>query len=331
MKNVVLSTLLGITLGVMGSAAAAEALPPPAERVVDYHKDIAPIFSDRCLKCHGVKKQKSDYRLDTREDAIKGGSEGAAILVGNSAESMMVQLLAGLNEDFDLMPSKGDPLTAEQIGLIRAWIDQGAVWEGSGPSASSAAAEKRDDRVPFSGFGEGWVVEATAQKGPLATWEMIDEKGPAGEICVALSKPNHSSAGTFNLLCDTRTKFKNGQISVALKSISGEEDQGGGLMWRAKDKNNYYVARFNPLEDNLRLYQVKDGKRTKIANADVKKDFDVWTTLTVGQQGNKITISMDGKVLIESEATTFSEAGGIGLWTKADAATIFTRPKVTLN
>ncbi len=331
MKNIVVPTLLGLTIAITGSVRAEDALPAPANKVVDYHKDIAPIFAENCSKCHGEKKQKSDYRLDTREDAINSGSEGKAIIPGNSQDSLIVRLLAGIDENYDIMPPKGDPLTPEQIGLVRAWIDQGAVWEGSGASTAGAAMPLKNDKTPFSGLGESWFVEATTQKGPLATWAMVDEKGPAGETCVALTAPNHEDAGTFNLLWDTKTQFKNGEISVALKSISGEEDQGGGLLWRAKDKNNYYIARYNPLEKNLALYQVKEGKRDKLASAEVAKSPEAWATLVVGHQDNMITVTLDGQTLIKAEAGTFPEAGGVGLWTKADAATVFTQPNVKMN
>lgn len=330
MKNVVVPALLGMTVALSGSAVASEVMPAPSDRVVDYHKDIAPIFEDRCIKCHGEKKQKSDYRLDNRDDAIGSGTEGQAMVPGNSEESLLVRLLQGIDENYDIMPPKGDPLTPEQIGLIRAWIDQGVVWEGSAPGATEAMAEG-NDKVPFAGLDGQWFVEATAQKGPLATWALVDEKGPAGEPCVALTAPNHDSAGTYNLLWDATTPFKNGTITVALKSISGDEDRGGGLIWRAKDKNNYYVARYNPLEKNLRLYQVKDGKREKLASADVEIPAGAWAALSVSHQDDTISVSLNGQPLIQMEASTFSYAGGIGLWTKADAATVFTRPEVTLH
>lgn len=328
MNRIAATVLMGMGCSLAGSALAAD-LPEPANKVIDYHKDIAPIFAERCIKCHGPEKQKSDYRLDTRDDAIKSGSDGGAIVVGDSAGSLMVQLLVGANPDYDLMPPKGDPLTPEQIGLIRAWIDQGAVWEGSGDAAGGAA--EMNDKVAFAGLGEQWFVEATGQKGPLASWELVDEKGPAGEACVALTKVNDKSEKTSNLLWDSKTLFKNGQIEVSLKAVSGEADQGGGLVWRAKDKNNYYIARFNPLEKNLRLYEVKGGKREQLASADVEKPAGAWVALTVEQQENHIKVSLDGVVLLEADAATFGEAGGIGLWTKADAATVFTVPVVKAN
>ena len=103
-------------------------LPPAATGSVDFLRDIQPIFSGSCLKCHGPDKQKSGFRLDDREAALKGGENHApAIKPKNSADSPLIHFVAGLVPDMQ-MPQKGDPLTAGQIGLLRAWIDQGANW-----------------------------------------------------------------------------------------------------------------------------------------------------------------------------------------------------------
>lgn len=106
---------------------AAE-LPPPAARAVDFGKDVQPIFARACYECHGEKKQKSGYRLDDRENALRGGEAGIVPVVsGKSAESPLVQRVAGLNPD-EVMPPKGEKLTSDEIGILRAWIDQGAKW-----------------------------------------------------------------------------------------------------------------------------------------------------------------------------------------------------------
>lgn len=94
-------------------------------------------------------------------------------------------------------------------------------------------------------------------------------------------------------------------------------------MWRAKDASNYYIARWNPLEDNFRAYHVKGGKRTQLATAKVKADPATWHTLRIVQAGNRIQGFLDGQKYLDVEDTTFPEAGGVGLWTKADAATFF--------
>jgi len=105
-----------------------EKLPPPAHRTVEFVRDIQPILSARCVQCHGVDKQSGGLRLDEREEALKGGENHAPdIKPKNSADSPLIHFVAGLVPEMK-MPRKGDPLTPEQVGLLRAWIDQGANW-----------------------------------------------------------------------------------------------------------------------------------------------------------------------------------------------------------
>ena len=116
-------------------------LPPPAPRTVDFARDVLPILTERCIACHGPDKQKSGYRLDTRDAALKGGDSGdAAIIPGKSADSPLIHFVAGLDADKLMPPKKSEKprLTAEEIGTLRAWIDQGAVWPGD------ASVAKRD-------------------------------------------------------------------------------------------------------------------------------------------------------------------------------------------
>ncbi len=103
-------------------------LPPPAARPVDFTQDIWPIFEKNCLKCHGVDKQKGGFRLDLKERALQGGDDHAPdIRPGKSAESPLIHFVARLDPDTK-MPPKGDPISFDQISLLRAWIDQGAPW-----------------------------------------------------------------------------------------------------------------------------------------------------------------------------------------------------------
>jgi hypothetical protein len=108
----------------------ADQLPPPADRQVDFVKDIQPILAARCLECHGPKKQESAFRLDHKPTALKGGDIGQALVPGKSADSPLVRYVAGMEEGMQ-MPPEGEPLTREQISLLRAWIDQGANWPDS--------------------------------------------------------------------------------------------------------------------------------------------------------------------------------------------------------
>ena len=106
-------------------------LPPAATgQKIDFVKDIQPIFAQSCYACHGPKRQESQVRWDNKEIALQGGERGADIIPGKSAESRLIHFVGGLDPDL-IMPQKGTPLTSAQIGLLRAWIDQGAPWPES--------------------------------------------------------------------------------------------------------------------------------------------------------------------------------------------------------
>jgi hypothetical protein len=118
------------------------ALPPAVSRTVDFSKEVQPILSERCYSCHGADKQKADLRWDVKASAFKTGDHGPIIVPGNSASSRVIKLVSGQEPDA-LMPPRGDRLTAEQIGILRAWIDQGAAWP-EGSIAAHKAADKRN-------------------------------------------------------------------------------------------------------------------------------------------------------------------------------------------
>ena len=129
--------VVAVSLAALGARAAGPAvdvsqLPASLARPVDFTRDIRPILEKSCFSCHGPEKQKGDYRLDSATAAVKGGENYTpAIKPGDSANSPLIHLVSGLVPD-SKMPAKGDPLTKEQIGLLRAWIDQGANWADDG-------------------------------------------------------------------------------------------------------------------------------------------------------------------------------------------------------
>lgn len=128
-------------------------MPPPAQIKVDFAHNIEPILKARCIGCHGAKVQSGGFRLDTRAAALAGGYSGAVILPGRSADSRLIRLVAGLQKDM-IMPLGGTKLTAEQVGLLRAWIDQGALWPETAGSAKESAAEAAAARdLPWSFHG----------------------------------------------------------------------------------------------------------------------------------------------------------------------------------
>src|SRR5678815_846000 len=102
-------------------------LPPPATRPVDFVKDIQPLFEAACVKCHAKGKDKGGFSLETRARFLQGGDTGTAAVVGKSADSYLIELVTSSTSD-EVMPKKGTKWTPEQVGLMRAWIDQGAVW-----------------------------------------------------------------------------------------------------------------------------------------------------------------------------------------------------------
>lgn len=114
---------------------------PVTAAPVDFTKDIQPIFSARCYDCHGAAKQESALRLDNRESAYKGGYHGAAVVPGDSAKSVMYQVITGTHKELDPMPKKGERLSAEQVTLIKTWIDEGAVWPETAAVKSTEAAK----------------------------------------------------------------------------------------------------------------------------------------------------------------------------------------------
>jgi hypothetical protein len=184
------------------------------------------------------------------------------------------------------------------------------------------------DKIAPGKLPGGWQVAETNGKGKPATWQVVrDPNAPSAPNILVLTK-TENTRNTYNLLLGGRTRYQDLQLEVKVKALSGKEDRGGGPVWRAGDPNNYYVTRWNPLENNLRLYYVKAAKRTQLAHADITTDAKAWHTIKVTHIGNKITVAFDGKALIEKEDATFPGPGMIGLWTKADAATAFDDLKV---
>ena len=142
----------------------------------------------------------------------------------------------------------------------------------------------------------------------------------------APSKPNvlkQSGRGTFPWCVKKSASVENGFVEVKFKPLKGREDQAGGLVWRWKDGDNYYVARANALEDNVSLYYTEKGNRITIKYVDAPVPRDQWHTLRVEFSGKSIKVLLDGKSYITLEDSHVSGAGAVGVWTKADSVTAF--------
>jgi len=183
------------------------------------------------------------------------------------------------------------------------------------PSAGRGGAAPAKKVWDFESDAPG--AQAKGFSAEVGTWEVTKDGGNH----VLFQKAKNEDA-VFNVALVRGTSYRDVDLSVKVKAVAGEEDRGGGVVWRAKDKDNYYICRYNPLEDNYRVYKVEDGKRTQLADAKVPGD-DAWHTLRATMSGAKITCYLDGKKLLEAEDSTFPGPGMIGLWSKADAQSYF--------
>ena len=163
----------------------------------------------------------------------------------------------------------------------------------------------------------GWAATKTGAGQAKWTVEKDD---------TAPSKPNvlkQSGQATYPVCIKEDTNLKDGFVEVKFKAVSGKEDQAGGLIWRARDSNNYYVVRANALEDNVTIYDTVNGRRTERKRTRVKVASNQWHTLRIDFQGTHFTVTFDGKKALEWDDQTFKDSGKVGVWTKADSVTLF--------
>jgi hypothetical protein len=186
---------------------------------------------------------------------------------------------------------------------------------------TAAVVAAQDVKMSWNFYADkaGAIAKGFTNEG--GRWEVVaDETAPSKpHVLAQLAK---SPGAAFNLTLASDTNYKDVDITVKMKAIAGSGDQGGGIVWRAKDAKNYYVVRYNPLEDNYRLYHVVNGQRSELKSADIPHALG-WQTMRVTMTGDHIECYYDGKKYLDAKDSTFKEAGKIGLWTKSDAQTHF--------
>ncbi len=193
----------------------------------------------------------------------------------------------------------------------------------AGAMADDAKPVKRDfEDAAVGKLPKDWTAAKTGE-GDGSVWKVVEDKtAPKGPK--VLAQTAESPSALFNLCVADDTSFKDVEVTVAFKANKGKKDQGGGIVWRYTDADNYYVARFNPLEDNYRLYKVVAGNRNQLATKEeLKAPAGEWHTLTIKLKGDQIECLLNGKKQLEAKDDTFTKAGKVGLWTKADAQTSF--------
>lgn len=181
------------------------------------------------------------------------------------------------------------------------------------------------DNYPIGNLPLSWGQISTG--GGVAQWQIL--KDQSNNVLAQIHNENPGSH--FNLVINKEIEVKNIDLSVKIRAISGKKDQGGGLVWRYQDPQNYYVLRANPLENNVVLYKVEDGVRSDLPllgkgltyGIDVPVMGNGWHVLKVSVKEVLFTVYLDNKELFQVRDDTFEDAGKVGLWTKSDAVSYF--------
>jgi hypothetical protein len=188
-----------------------------------------------------------------------------------------------------------------------------------------AESEIRWDSESLGAVPEGWTATKTGRGDPKWTVEQ-DQTAPSKGLVL-----KQSGRATFPLLLKDDTNIRDGFIETRFKAISGSADRAAGLVWRAKDADNYYVVRANALEGNVVLYKTVRGSRSSLDIIGRKGGYGVnisvpdnrWLRLRVEFRGSRFKVLYEGEQIFEVEDSTFGEAGMVGLWTKADSVSEF--------
>lgn len=173
------------------------------------------------------------------------------------------------------------------------------------------------DSEKVGSLPKGWQTGVTGHGSP--TWAVVTSEG-------APSRPNvlkQSGKADFPWAVKSDASITDGFVEVKFKPLSGEDDQAGGVVWRFKDGNNYYVARGNALENNVSLYYTEHGKRKTLKYVDAPVKLGEWNLLRAEFAGKRIKIVLNGKAYIELDDEHISGPGAVGVWTKADSVTEF--------
>jgi Domain of Unknown Function (DUF1080) len=181
------------------------------------------------------------------------------------------------------------------------------------------------ESTPIGATPEGWTSTLTGSGNPKWTVES-DQTAPSKSTVL-----RQSGRATYPLLLKNDTNIKDGFVEMKFKAVAGSEDRAAGIVWRAKDANNYYVVRANALEDNVVLYKTVKSVRSSLDIVGRKGSYGVnvavpsntWHSLRIDFKASRFSVSFNGKQLYEVEDSTFTDAGKVGLWTKADSVTLF--------
>lgn len=202
------------------------------------------------------------------------------------------------------------------VGVVMA----GAIGSASAQSTSARTWTFQDDAVdaPPAGFS----FRRTGH-GKVGKWVVrVDPGAPAGGHVLA-QVDTDSTDDRFPVAVADAPLLQDLRLEVRCKPVSGKTDQACGLVFRYRDESDYYLARANALEDNVRLYHVVKGRRRQIGGWNGKVAAGAWHSLAIEARGDRLKVIWEGKQIIDVADGTLREAGKVGLWTKADSVTYF--------
>ena len=277
-------------------------------------------------------KQEIDPRLmaaakvvtDLTEQASRIGDLHHAIAAGvmarEAVHAELGQVIAGIKPgrrnatEITVFDSTGTGLqdVAAAIAVYRRAVDAKA-----GRAFALAERLENFDATQAGALPEGWESGVTGRGSPR--WAVAEEaNAPSGRNVL-----QQSGSGTFPWCVKKSVSLADGFVEVRFKAVRGREDQAGGLVWRWKDGDNYYVARANALENNVSLYHTINGRRNTIKYVDVPVAANTWHTLRAEFAGTAIKVMLNGKTYIDLQDSRISAPGAVGVWTKADSVTSF--------
>jgi len=195
-------------------------------------------------------------------------------------------------------------------------------------SLAETAATRIDISAMPVGAPPPQFTFARTGRGTPAEWRVLADRSAAGGKAIAQTS-NDRTDYRFPLAIYEPVSVRNVEVTLRFKPVAGRVDQAGGIAIRMTSPDDYYIARANALEDNVRFYRVVRGRREQLHGADLKVASGQWHTLGLQAEGNRFTVSFDGKTLFTTEDNTFPGPGKVALWTKADSVTHFDTIAIT--
>jgi len=192
----------------------------------------------------------------------------------------------------------------------------------SAPDAAGARTWTFDDAKPGE-LPSGVRAAETGGVGTPATWAVVASPEAPTPPHAFGTTASRNDKRTYNIAIVDGVEQADVDLSVLLRATGGELNQGGGPIWRVKGPDDYYIARWDPVEDNAYLYVMQGGVRSALAKVDLEIDHDRWHSLRVVMEGSHMELFIDDQPVLEADDASLPDAGAIGLWTKSDATTLF--------